>query len=214
MRGLVRDTRGAPHDPRIPKDASTDKSKGRKSPQVIPLNALNALNAHSHQSGPAARAAEISECEKADFVGTSAASFQTSNCAKSALSAKSRSHYESTFRALERRCPDLVDSERWQQAVEDGRQFLAEWGEQAHAFGWTARELFGLHTPPELCAASYRRLSRYDETGLIWLLRGRGVIALTETTAAIQSTTAILIYRKLNKPALGPLGDSLDDMGR
>lgn len=78
--------------------------------------------------------------------------------------------------------------------------------------GWTARQLFGLHTPPERCAASYRRLSRYDETGLIWLLRGRGVVALTETTAAIQSATAILIYRKLNKPALGPLGDSLDDM--
>jgi hypothetical protein len=95
----------------------------------------------------------------------------------------------------------------------DGQRFLASWGAQAHAFGWTGRELFGLHTAPERPAANYSRLSRYDETGLIWLLRGRAVIALTETTAAIQGATALLTYRKLNKPALGPLGDSLDDMG-
>ena len=61
-------------------------------------------------------------------------------------------------------------------------------------------------------AANYRRLSRYDETGLIWLLHGRPVIVLTETEAAIQGATAVLIYRKQRKPALGPIGDSLDDM--
>jgi hypothetical protein len=38
------------------------------------------------------------------------------------------------------------------------------------------------------------------------------VIVLTEATAAIQSSTgATTIYRRHNKPALGPLGDSLDD---
>ena len=59
---------------------------------------------------------------------------------------------------------------------------------------------------------SYHRLSRYDETGLLWLLRGRRVVALTETTAAIQSCGSHpIIYRKHNKPALGPLGDSLED---
>jgi hypothetical protein len=63
----------------------------------------------------------------------------------------------------------------WQQAVEDGRRFLARWGEQTKALGWTAHDLFGLAPPPERPAASYRRLSRYDMTGLIWLLRGRPV---------------------------------------
>ena len=39
------------------------------------------------------------------------------------------------------------------------------------------------------------------------------VVALTETTAAIQSSTgAITIYRRHKKPALGPVGDSLDDL--
>ena len=51
------------------------------------------------------------------------------------------------------------------------------------------------------------------QTGLIWLLRGRPVIALTETDAAIRGATAVLVYRKLRKPALGPVGDSLDDVG-
>jgi hypothetical protein len=114
--------------------------------------------------------------------------------------------------ALKARCPDLVPVDRWQAAVDDGRRFLARWGDQAEALGWTARDLFGLHKPPEKPQPSYSRLSRYDETGLVWLLQGREVIALTEATAAIQSATgAITTYRKSNKPALGPLGDSLDD---
>ena len=118
-----------------------------------------------------------------------------------------------TFSALEVRCPDLVPVDRWPLAVEDGRRFLARWGEQAEALGWTARNLFGLHKPPEKPHPSYSRLSRYDETGLIWLLQGRPVMALTEASAAIQGPTgAITIYRKHNKPPLGALGDSLDDL--
>jgi hypothetical protein len=122
--------------------------------------------------------------------------------------------YGRVLAALEARCPELIPVERWQQCVAEGQHFLARWGEQAGALGWTARDLFGLHMPPEKPHPSYARLSRYDETGLIWLLRGREVIALAEATAAIQgSTGAILIYRRHNKPALGPLGDSLDDFG-
>ena len=102
--------------------------------------------------------------------------------------------------------------DRWQQAVADGKTFLARWGEQAHALGWTARDLFGLHHVPESPAPNYRRPSRYDETGLVWLLRGRRVVALTETTAAIQNPVSgsITVYRRNNKPALAPLGHSLE----
>jgi hypothetical protein len=118
-----------------------------------------------------------------------------------------------TFEHLESGCPDLVPNDRWQQAVQDGRRFLAEWGEQAEALGWTARDLFGLAPIPDKPHPTYRRLSRHDETGLIWLLRGRPVLALTESTAAVESPTgAVTVYRRHNKPALGPLGDSLDDL--
>jgi hypothetical protein len=117
-----------------------------------------------------------------------------------------------TLSTLETRCPSHVHVARWQQCVEDGRAFLATWGEQAEALGWTARDLFGLFSVPEHMHPSFSRLSRYDHTGLIWLLQGKPVIALTEATAAIQSPTgAVTIYRKHNKPGLGPVGDSLGD---
>ena len=95
----------------------------------------------------------------------------------------------------------------------DATTLTSKWGAKAQAFGWTARELFGLHPVPERPAANYSRLSRYDTMGLIWLLDGKPVIALTATEAAIQEATGVTVYRKLNKPALGPLGDSLDDFG-
>jgi len=122
--------------------------------------------------------------------------------------------YGRTMTALESRCPYLVPVDRWKLAVEDGRRFLARWGEQAEALGWTAKDLFGLLTVPEHAKPGFNRLSRYDETGLIWLLKGRRVVALTEGAAAIQNpaTASITKYRRFDKPALGPLGDSLEDL--
>jgi hypothetical protein len=109
--------------------------------------------------------------------------------------------FRRAFSAVEARCPDLLPIDRWQLAVEDGRAFLSRWGEQAETLGWTAKDLFGLHEPPEKPHPSYRRLSRYDQTGLIWLLAGRPVVALTATTAAIKRPTgAITVYRRHSKP--------------
>jgi hypothetical protein len=67
---------------------------------------------------------------------------------------------------------------------------------------------------PEKPHLSYSRLSRYDATGLIWLLQEGPAVALTEATASIRNpkTGTITTYRRFNKPALGPVGDSLDDL--
>jgi hypothetical protein len=83
---------------------------------------------------------------------------------------------------------------------------FVHWDANAPTLGWTARELFGLHVAPEWPAATYRRLSRYDGTGLIWLLNSRPVIAL-------KSAGAVLIYRDDRQPALGRIDDNLDDLG-
>jgi hypothetical protein len=124
-----------------------------------------------------------------------------------------QSPYSTVLAALKSRCPELVEQTRWQQAIQNAESFLAEWGEQAENLGWTSRDLFGLAPVPDKPNANYRRLSRYDLTGLIWLLRGDPVVALTETTAAIRHATGnITTYRRFHKPAFGPLGDSLDDM--
>jgi len=121
--------------------------------------------------------------------------------------------YRQTFAHLQLKPPALVDVARWRQCVEDGKRFLAAWGSQAEALGWSARDLFGLHQPPEQPHPSYRRLSRYDCTGLVWLLEGRPVVALTADTASIRHPTGgITTYRKHNKPALGPAGDDIFDI--
>ena len=120
--------------------------------------------------------------------------------------------YRKVFLHLQLKPPALIPVERWQRCVEDGRRFLAQWGEQAESLGWDSRDLFGLHTVPANPHPSYSRLSRYDATGLIWLLQGRPVIALTGDTAAIQSATGnVTVYRENNKPGYGPLGDLLED---
>jgi len=114
--------------------------------------------------------------------------------------------------ALQVECPAYVEAKRWRQAVEDGRRFLAEWGEKAAALGWTAYDLFGLAPVPAAPKPSFERLSRYDLTGLVWLLSGRRVIAMSDRTAAIETASGgTLTYRRHNKPALGPLGDCIED---
>jgi hypothetical protein len=114
---------------------------------------------------------------------------------------------------LRAECPAYVDVADWQQAIEDGHRFVTKWGKQAEALGWAPADLFRLHTPPEKPVPNYRRISRYDQTGLIWLLHGRPVIALTQTAATILAPSgASLMYRRSNKLARGLLRDGLQDM--
>ena len=103
-----------------------------------------------------------------------------------------------TLAALESECPKFVDKEDWQQCIKDSRSFLEKWGSLARTYGWTARELFGLHKPPEEPHQSYRRLSRLDETGLLWLLKGREVVSLSKTSAEIfnKKTGATTTFRR------------------
>jgi hypothetical protein len=103
--------------------------------------------------------------------------------------------YARIFTALESGCPDLVPVDRWRAAVQDGQRFLTRWGDQAEALGWTARDLFGLDRPPEKPHPSYSRRRAHR--------RHRGDPELDRCDHH---------YRRFNKPALGPLGDSLDDL--
>jgi hypothetical protein len=116
-----------------------------------------------------------------------------------------RGDFHAALCALDARCPEGVhDHGRWRQAVADGNGFLAQWGEQALLLDWTVDDLFGLHP--------IAPLARYDAMGLVWLLLARPVVALSEKSAAIENVSgAISLYRRYNKPAFGPVGDSLDD---
>jgi hypothetical protein len=63
----------------------------------------------------------------------------------------------------------------WNQAVDDGEEFMRRWGWQAAALGWTVESL----------------------AGLIWNLRGRQVAAMTAKEATLRDTGGkITFYRR------------------
>ena len=105
--------------------------------------------------------------------------------------------YPAALTALKSGCPQAVDYERWQRAIYDADAFLASWGEQAVALGWTARELLGLADVPDKPGPNYQRLSRYDQMGLVWMLQGRRVVAMTKDTAKIKTATGTVSFYRL-----------------
>lgn len=71
---------------------------------------------------------------------------------------------------------------RWQTFIVDiGRFFDGEWGEKAAALGWGPIDLFGCDRD--------RPYARIDQAGLLWLLNGNRLVALSEYTATIESRT-------------------------
>jgi hypothetical protein len=79
---------------------------------------------------------------------------------------------------------------RWPSLVADAEVFLARWGESAHLLGWTALDLFGVH--PAAPAV------RFDVMGLLPLLRGDRVVALTKDQARMRRPSqAILTFRRV-----------------
>jgi hypothetical protein len=76
--------------------------------------------------------------------------------------------------------PELVPADRLDLFAIDAQRFVAAWGSQALALGWTVDDLFGLDPVAPL--------ARYDRMGLCWLLKGRErVIALTATQARLSN---------------------------
>jgi hypothetical protein len=79
---------------------------------------------------------------------------------------------------------------RWAQVVNDAAMFLDRWGRQAAALGWRALDVFGVNPDaPE---------TRYDCAGLVPLLQGRSIIAITADTARIDcgSGAFMTFYRE------------------
>jgi hypothetical protein len=77
----------------------------------------------------------------------------------------------------------------WDQLILDAERFLDSWAAQAGAFGWQDWELFGCHR-----GAPWGRI---QGMGLLLLLRGKELAALTESEAVIRTQTgARQTYRR------------------
>ncbi|WP_456620627.1 MULTISPECIES: hypothetical protein [unclassified Bradyrhizobium] len=71
----------------------------------------------------------------------------------------------------------------------DAGNFLSRWGHAAHAMGWTALDLYGVH--PLAPAA------RFDVMGFLFLIQGGVVPFITASSASIhRQTGAHLTYRR------------------
>jgi hypothetical protein len=85
----------------------------------------------------------------------------------------------------------------WQQLTADAERFLDGWAAQAAALGWPTWELFGCH----------RRApwGRIQGMGLVLLLRGKELAALTATEAVIRTATgAHQTYQRQPRDPLDP----------
>jgi hypothetical protein len=90
--------------------------------------------------------------------------------------------------------PGDVPQRRWVQFLDDARAFcVSGFAEQAKALGWTAIDLFGCDDA--------RPFARIDCMGLIWLLNGDRLVALTAQSAAIETKTGTRTsFRKKERP--------------
>jgi hypothetical protein len=76
--------------------------------------------------------------------------------------------------------PGDVPPLRWLRFIDDCARFLdCEWAARATALGWGPLDLFGCDRE--------RPLARIDNAGLLWLLNGRKLVALTANAAAIET---------------------------
>jgi hypothetical protein len=93
--------------------------------------------------------------------------------------------------------PPNYPQHAWTQLIIDAERFLDGWGAQAAAFGWRDWELFGCHRRAPWC--------HIQGLGLVLLLRGNEIAALTATEAVIRTLTgARQTYRRRLRDPLHP----------
>ena len=86
---------------------------------------------------------------------------------------------------------------RWPVLVEDAQAFLERWATQAHRLGWKSWELWGCHRR--------KPWGRIQGMGLVLLLQGDEIAALTATEAVVRMPTrAHQTYRRRPTDPLHP----------
>ena len=100
------------------------------------------------------------------------------------------------------RPPPSYPERAWTELLADAERFLERWGMQAARLGWPAWELFGCHRQAPF--------GRIQGMGLVLLLRGRELVALTADEAVIRTATgAHQTYRRKPRDPLHPAERSL-----
>lgn len=93
----------------------------------------------------------------------------------------------------ERENPDWMSPDKWEMLLADAEHFLIRWSRTAAAMGWTALDLFGVHPT--------RPAARFDVMGLLLLLQGSEVIALSTESASFRRPSGADL--RFSRPATG-----------
>ena len=102
---------------------------------------------------------------------------------------------EGIARLREAPSPRSYPPQAWQQLILDAEGFLGRWGAQAARLDWPAWELFGCHR--------LAPFGRIQGMGLVLLLRGRELAALTGGEAVIRTATGThQTYRRKSRDPL------------
>jgi hypothetical protein len=78
-------------------------------------------------------------------------------------------------------CPAQVHSKRWSRFIDDAAKFADRWAAKAAALGWGPEDIWGCD--------GRKPVERLDHAGLVWLLDGKELLALTSETAVIRAKT-------------------------
>jgi hypothetical protein len=88
-----------------------------------------------------------------------------------------------------RSAPEGFTTKAWRQLVDDACVFVGDWAVLAAQLGWGSLDVFGVHVRAPA--------ARYDGMGLVPLIRGGEIVALTRHRATIRMRGgAELIYLK------------------
>ncbi len=91
-------------------------------------------------------------------------------------------------------CPASCPEAKWQVSREDAYRFLRDHAARAHGLGWTVLDLFGVHP--------VKPWVRFDCMGLVPLLNGTKVTALSDIEAVIEKPNGarLTIRRRADAP--------------
>ncbi len=79
--------------------------------------------------------------------------------------------------------PADVSPARWRRFIDDCGRFLDEWAAKAAALEWGPLDLFGCNKD--------KPFARIDQAGLLWLLNGHRVAALTRDVAVVEMRSGV-----------------------
>ena len=100
-------------------------------------------------------------------------------------------------RLTEMRTPAKFPAANWNKVVGDAALFLETWAAKADSLGWHVWEVFGCHR-----RAPWHRI---QGLGLVPLLQGQTIVALTSTEAAVRTRTgAMQTFRRKQADPLYP----------